>query len=75
MKYPSDPFYQYRQKLKGVFVATEGPKSARVLAKAFDYKSLREEMSKKAVDKTTSFVIRYLEPKEAICAYAKRLPI
>lgn len=73
-KNQGDPFYQYRQRLKGVFVVTAGPKSFKVLAKALDYRSLREKMSKKEIDKTL-FAIKYLEPKEAICAYATRVSL
>lgn len=73
-KKQTDPFYQYRQRLKGVFVATAGPKSSKVVAKALDYRSLREKMAKEGLDKTL-FAIKYLEPKEAICAYATRLSL
>lgn len=73
-KTKADPFYQYRQRLKGVFVATAGPKSSQVIAKALDYKTLRQKMSKKRLDKTL-FAIKYLEPKEAICAYANRISL
>lgn len=63
-----DPFLQYRQELKGVFVATKGPKSTKVTAKALDYRALREKMAAKGLDKKP-FAIKYLEPKGAICAY------
>lgn len=73
-KKQTDPFYQYRQRLKGVFIATAGPKSSEVLVRALDYRSLREKMSKRGLDKTL-FAIKYLEPKEAICAYATRFSL
>lgn len=63
-----DPFYQHRQALKGIFVATETPRSTKVLAKALDYKTLEEQLEKKGLaDKPIA--IQYLEPKGAICAY------
>ena len=63
-----DPFLQYRQQLKGVFVATKGPRSTKVIARALDYKTLRERMATKGLEKSP-FAIKYLEPKGAICAY------
>lgn len=63
-----DPFYQHRQALKGVFVATTTPLSTKVIAKALDYQTLEEELEKKGLaDKPIA--IQYLEPKGAICAY------
>lgn len=63
-----DSFSQHCQELKGVFVATKGPKSIKVTAKALDYKALRQKMATKGLDKKP-FAIKYLEPKGAICAY------
>jgi len=63
-----DPFYQHRQALKGVFVATATPQSTRVLAKALDYESLEKSLEKKGLAEKP-VAIQYLEPKEAICAY------
>lgn len=62
-----DPFYQHRQTLKGVFVATK-LKSNKVLAKALDYKTLWKEIKAKDLDEE-KISIKYLEPKGAICAY------
>ncbi len=68
VKKKTDPFYQHRQTLKGVFVATESPKSTKVIAKALDYRTLREKLNElKRTRKPVA--IRYLEPTEAICAY------
>lgn len=67
-KIQADPFYQHRQALKGIFVATKTPESTAVIAKALDYRSLREKLDKMGlVDRPTA--VRYLQPKEAICAY------
>lgn len=66
-KRKADPFYQHRQTLKGVFVATK-PKSNRVLAKALDYKALWGQIKAKKLDEE-KISIKYLEPKGAICAY------
>lgn len=66
-KIRKDPFYQHRQTLKGIFVATT-PKTNRVLAKALDYKALWEEIRAKKLDEE-KISIKYLEPKGAICAY------
>ena len=63
-----DPFYQHRQTLKGVFVATESPKSTKVIAKALDYRTLWEKIRAKKLDEE-KIAIGYLEPKGAICAY------
>lgn len=63
-----DPFLQYRQELKGVFVATKSPKSTKVLAKALDYKALWQKIKTKKLDEE-KISIKYLEPKGAICAY------
>ena len=67
-KRKTDPFYQHRQTLKGVFVATESPKSTKVVAKALDYRTLREKLDKLKLTRKP-IAIRYLEPTEAICAY------
>ena len=64
----SDAFSQYRQELKGVFIATKSPQSTKVLAQAQDYKSLEEELKKKKLS-DQPLAIQYLEPKRAICAY------
>lgn len=63
----ADPFYQHRQALTGVFVATK-PKTNRVLAKALDYRSLWEEIKAQKLNEE-EISIKYLEPKGAICAY------
>lgn len=63
-----DPFFQYRQELKGVFVATKSPKSTIVLVKALDYRTLWEKIKAKKLDEE-KISIKYLEPKGAICAY------
>ena len=68
MKKQLDPFYQHRQALKGVFVATATPQDTKVLVKALDYETLEERLKEKGLaDK--SVAIQYLEPKETICAY------
>lgn len=67
-KSQADPFYQHRQALKGVFVATKTPQSTKVLAKALDYESLEKNLKKRGLA-NKPVAIQYLEPKEAICAY------
>ena len=63
-----DTFYRYRKLYKGVYIATAGPTSRKVIAQAFDYKTLEEILKKKGLN-NRSLAIRYLEPKGAICAY------
>lgn len=70
-KQKQDIFYQHRLNLKGVFIATDTPKSTKILARALDYKSLEEELQRKGLARK-SIAIQYLEPKEAICAYHAR---
>ena len=65
-----DPFYQYRQSYKGVYIATASPSSKKVLAKGLDYRTLEENLAKKGLADKEGIAIQYLEPKKAICAYS-----
>lgn len=64
----TDQFAQYRQKYKGIFIATKDQKSNKVLASAMDYSALEKMLTKKGLAKK-SIAIQYLEPNKAICAY------
>lgn len=64
-----DPFYQYRQAYKGIYIATSSPSSTKILAKGLDYKTLEENLQKKGLADKEGLAIQYLEPKKAICAY------
>lgn len=63
-----DPFRQYRQMYKGVFVATKTPRTTKVIAKALDYKTIQKQLEEMGLA-NEPISVRYLEPKEAICAY------
>lgn len=63
-----DTFYRYRKLYKGIYIATPSLSSTKVIAQAFDYKTLEEILKKKGFS-NKPLAIRYLEPKGAICAY------
>lgn len=64
-----DPFSQYRQAYKGVYIATGSPLNTKVLAQGLDYKTLEENLEKKGLADKEGLAIQYLEPKKVICAY------
>lgn len=64
-----DPFYQYRQSYKGVYIATASSSSTKILAKGLDYKTLEESLREKGLADKEGIAIQYLEPKKAICVY------
>ena len=64
-----DPFHQYRQSFKGVYIATASPSSKKVLAKGLDYRTLENNLKKKGLTDKKELAIQFLEPKKAICAY------